>query len=427
MTDQTIAAPAIDRDRLDALIRNDRTFAFQLRGLESARIRIETPDGDLDLVVSGGQPRGIEAAEGEADLRLAGLARVWEELRRNPPRPGFESLSLAGMSGIHAAGDLTTVLAPYHRAWERLYQLIGIALRGEVPRRDVSPEPFRDTDNAVGRYQWVTIAGTDYRVYYEQAGTGPVPLVLQHTAGCDGRQYRHMLADPELQQQFTMYAYDLPYHGRSLPPSSREWWSELYQPDLQWYVEAVVAFCDAVGIEKPIFMGCSVGGQLALDLAAFAPERFRGLVALNGWHHTEMPEGFTNDIFRHPAISDNFFSSACYGATAPIAPEANRRETYWIYRSNYPGVYAGDNDYFAFGHDLRRDGHLIDTNKVPLYAVAGEYDPSAHVDDAGGPEIARRIPGVKYVVLEGLSHFAPSDDPVGFNKAIMPILQELSA
>jgi pimeloyl-ACP methyl ester carboxylesterase len=27
-------------------------------------------------------------------------------------------------------------------------------------------------------------------------------------------------------------------------------------------------------------------------------------------------------------------------------------------------------------------------------------------------------------VLEGLSHFAPSDDPVGFNQAILPILRE---
>jgi pimeloyl-ACP methyl ester carboxylesterase len=198
-------------------------------------------------------------------------------------------------------------------------------------------------------------------------------------------------------------------------------------PDQQWYIEAVVAICEAAGIIKPIFMGCSVGGQLALDLAAFAPERFSGIVALNGWHHMQSMEGFTNDIFRHPAISDNLFSSNCYGATAPTAPEANRQETYWIYRSNYPGIYAGDNDYFMFGHDLRRDGHLIDATKVPLYAVAGEYDPSVRMIECGGAEIENKIPGVKYIVLESLSHFAPSDDPLGFNEAILPILREIAA
>ena len=413
---------AFDTEKFAQLARNDRELAYKLRGLDRAVLRIETPEGAIDVTIADGGVCGVAPARGDADIRLAGLPDAWENLRRNPPPPGYESLVIAGMSGVQLHGDLARFIAPYHPAWERVFQLIGETLRGPVARRDASPEPFRGSDDAVGRYVWLTIDRVDYRLFYETAGSGPTPLVLQHTAGSDARQYRHMLADPAMQREFTMVAYDLPYHGRSLPPSSRQWWAEGYAPDQQWYVETVVTICDALKLDRPVFMGCSVGGQLALDLAAFAPDRFRAVVALNGWHHMERGD-FTNDIFRDPAISDNLYSSNCYGATAPTAPEANRQETYWIYRSNYPGVYAGDNDYFMFGHDLRRDGHLIDTSRIGLYAVAGEYDPSAR-QPGGLQEIAARIPGAKVAVLDGQSHFAPSDDPVGFNRAILPILRE---
>jgi hypothetical protein len=47
-------------------------------------------------------------------------------------------------------------------------------------------------DAAVGRYIYLPIDGIEYRVYFEETGTG-IPLLLQHTAGTDGRQWRHLL------------------------------------------------------------------------------------------------------------------------------------------------------------------------------------------------------------------------------------------
>ena len=43
-----------------------------------------------------------------------------------------------------------------------------------------------------GRYVYLPVQGDDYRVYFEEAGEG-IPLVLMHTAGTDGRLYRHLL------------------------------------------------------------------------------------------------------------------------------------------------------------------------------------------------------------------------------------------
>jgi hypothetical protein len=43
-------------------------------------------------------------------------------------------------------------------------------------------------EKAVGRYAHLDLDGHDYRVYVEEAGQG-VPVLLQHTAGADGRQW----------------------------------------------------------------------------------------------------------------------------------------------------------------------------------------------------------------------------------------------
>ena len=55
-----------------------------------------------------------------------------------------------------------------------------------------------------------------YHTYADPDGIG---LLCQHTAGCDGRQYRHVLEDRELQASYRLITYDLPIHGRSLPPT----------------------------------------------------------------------------------------------------------------------------------------------------------------------------------------------------------------
>ena len=71
-------------------------------------------------------------------------------------------------------------------------------------------------DPIIGRYVYVQCQGKTYRTYYEECGEG-VPMVCLHTAGTDGRQYRHQVCDPDYYNNFRMIAFDMPYHGRSTP------------------------------------------------------------------------------------------------------------------------------------------------------------------------------------------------------------------
>src|SRR3546814_16201176 len=101
----------------------------------------------------------------------------------------------------------------------------------------------------VGRYLSFDVAGRKCRIYVEEAGSG-IPLVCLHTAGADNRQYRHMLCDPEITSRYRVLAFDMPWHGKSYPPEG--WQDEEYRLTTELYVETILAFCNALALDKQI-------------------------------------------------------------------------------------------------------------------------------------------------------------------------------
>jgi pimeloyl-ACP methyl ester carboxylesterase len=167
----------------------------------------------------------------------------------------------------------------------------------------------------VGRYVYVTVKGVEYRVYFEEAGEG-VPVLCQHTAGSDGRQWRYFLESSELTSRFRFVAHDLPYHGKSLPPISEPWWSERYSLSQSFLVEFIEAMVAALDMAKPIYIGCSMGGHLAPDLALLRPGLFRAVVAVEGGLATHDPEPF-NKYLSHPRASNEAKAALMMGQTSP--------------------------------------------------------------------------------------------------------------
>ena len=412
-----------DLARFAALARADKELALRL-GRLTARVRIG-PDGSaFDIGIAAGRVTKVATASGKADLVISGTAAFWAEAFS--PRPSYAASSLTS-GGANFTGDLARIIAPHYPAWERLLQLLRIAACPELPQPRPVPDR-RATDDAIGRYAYVRNGESEARIYYEEAGQGEIPLLLHATAGADGRQWRHMLAYPPLRERFRMIAYDLPGHGKSLPALGEPWWQETYAPNREQLMGWAVGVAQTLGLDRPVFLGCSVGGQLAIDLAAFHADQFRALVSLNGWARPSPGmRTFDNAPFRDPAISPELYTGRVLATTSPLAPQDRRHEAAFIYRSNAPGVYAGDNDYFMAAHDLGEDGWCIDTSSTPLFVLAGEYDRSSLSPEDGAPAIPALVPGAQYRLLPGLGHFAPSDDPESFCETITPILDEVLA
>lgn len=276
-------------------------------------------------------------------------------------------------------------------------------------------------DSALGRYVYIEVDGVEYRVYFEEAGSG-IPLLLQHTAGSDGRQWRHLLESKAVTSHYRVLAADLPFHGKSLPPVGEEWWKRRYTLERDWFIAFLLEFCRALELEDPVFMGCSMGGQIAIDLALEHPDAFRAIIGLESALESQ---GVSLPFLDHPRINNESKAAMMYGLMSPTSPEASRRETTWCYSQGAPPVFKGDLDYYSTEYDLRGKAAAIDPSRIPLYLFTGAYDWSVWPEKT--EELVREVPGARFERMENMGHFPMSENPTLFLEILLPVLNEIAS
>lgn len=274
-------------------------------------------------------------------------------------------------------------------------------------------------DPIVGRYVHLTLEGRSHRVYFEEAGTG-IPLVCLHTAGADARQFHHMMTDPAITQAFRVIAFDLPWHGKSSPPPG--WQEEEYRLTTESYTAVIRTFCGALELDKPVVLGCSIGGRIVLNLAIRHASEFRALIGLESAAFQE-PWYDTSWLHRPDVHGGEVCAGLVSGLIAPQSPEVSRWETLWHYLQGGPGVFKGDLYFYRVDSDLRGQLGAIDTRICPLYLLTGEYDFSCTPEDT--IRTARDIPGADAVIMEKLGHFPMSENPEQFRRYILPVLDRI--
>src|ERR1700733_15199098 len=94
---------------------------------------------------------------------------------------------------------------------------------------------------------------------HESAGQGP-PLVLIHGNSSSSRVFSRQLDGP-LGKRFRLIAVDLPGHGASDDAEDPTSYS------LPGHARAVRAVLDALAIDEAHFVGWSLGGHIALEMA----------------------------------------------------------------------------------------------------------------------------------------------------------------
>ena len=271
-----------------------------------------------------------------------------------------------------------------------------------------------------GKYLHVDIMGEPCRVYFEENGQG-IPLVCLHTAGSDNRQFRHLLCDEEITRKYRVIAFDMPWHGKSYPPVGFQ--NKDYELTTERYVETIRAFCSALQLDKPVVMGCSIGGRIVLQLAHSHGEEFRALIGLEGADH-QSPWYDTSWLNRPDVHGGEVCAALVSGLVAPQSPDEYRHETLWQYKQGGPGIFKGDLYFYRVDSDLRGKLCGIDCARTPLYLLTGEYDFSCSPEDT--LRTAQSIPGAKVTVMKEVGHFPMSENPAQFRQYILPVLQEIA-
>jgi len=112
-------------------------------------------------------------------------------------------------------------------------------------------------------------------VRFQKIGSGP-PLLLLHTIRTQLEYFRSLA--PLLAASRTVYALDLPGHGHSpIDPSANF--------DEPYFRQAVIRFIEELNLANITIVGESIGGALALTVAASLPQRVKRVYAINPYDY----------------------------------------------------------------------------------------------------------------------------------------------
>lgn len=206
--------------------------------------------------------------------------------------------------------------------------------------------------------------------YADSGGRGASLVFVHGNSAC--KEYFARQFDSPLRERYRLIALDLPGHGASANASD-----PMRSYSIHGFADATMAFLDAIGVERAVLVGWSLGGHIVLEMMA----RWPGAIA--GWITGTPPAGGAD-------MAEAFLPSDTMGLTfKEVFSEQDAR------LQTQSGLGAGQKvEAFMVASALRADGrfrplmlqsamegHDMDGGKIarecplPLAVVTGSAEP----------------------------------------------------
>lgn len=246
------------------------------------------------------------------------------------------------------------------------------------------------------------------------APAGPAPLVLLHPFPLDGRFWDPLR--PHLEEGGrVVVAPDFPGLGAAPPESEAA-------PSVDGFADRVA---ERIGGELPggraVVAGLSMGGYVALALAARHPERLRGLVLISTRAEPDDAAGLARRAEGARQVRQDglpaFLEAFMPALTAPDAPPTVVSAMRDLAAGQRPEAVAQTLEALAERGDRRPDLASID---VPALVVSGSEDPVT--TPAMMRALAEGLPCAELVSLVGAGHLLARERPRELLDAMLPFL-----
>jgi len=247
------------------------------------------------------------------------------------------------------------------------------------------------------------------RIHYLEKGEGR-PIIFVHGLGAQLYQFRHMLFDG-LADEYRVIAFDRPGSGYSVRAKG----SSARLPE---QARVIHRFIETLGLERPLLVGHSLGGLVALVTAIEYPGAISGLVLLSPLtrYQNAIPPEFAPLYIRSPLRRWLMAQTVAIPRALKYAPQTlafvfgpqEPQENYPVDGGGWLGLrpshfYATVTDLIAIEHDLptleKRYGEL----QMPVGLLFGTAD---RVIDhrLHGLAMKERIVGLELEIVEGVGH-----------------------
>jgi len=235
------------------------------------------------------------------------------------------------------------------------------------------------------------------RIWYASYGSG-APVILLHGGVSHSGNWGYQV--PALiRSGYQVVLIDSRGHGRSTR-DERPYTYELMASD-------VLALLDALQLEKATIVGWSDGANIALILAMQAPERIAGVYCFGG---NMDPTGIKQ-------AESSLVIERCFGRCAKdyaqLSPTPDEYEAFFaavnLMMETQPNYSAKE----------------LAQIRVPVAIVHSKHDEFIKREHA--EYLARSIPNAEFILLPGVSHFAPLQRPEQFNTEMLKFLGRVSS
>lgn len=256
----------------------------------------------------------------------------------------------------------------------------------------------------------VRVNGIDIR--YDIAGDGPW-LMLSHSLATDLTLWDEQMA--VLSERFRVLRFDTRGHGASSAPA--------IPYDFAMLTADVLGLMDALDVGRAHFVGVSMGGMIAQQVALAAPERIDRLV-LASTTSRYPPEAKALWRQRIEAVTasgveplvtptlERWFTPAFRTARPDMMERIGR-----LIRATAPAGYIGS---------CHAISNLATINALPRIAcptlvIAGADD--VGTPPAMGQEIAAAVPGARFELIAGASHLCNVEQAAVFSRLLLAFLR----
>jgi pimeloyl-ACP methyl ester carboxylesterase len=266
-----------------------------------------------------------------------------------------------------------------------------------------------------------------HRVFYRSAGSGPV-LVLVHGITSTSETWSKVL--PYLAERFTVVAPDLLGHGESAKPRG--------DYSLGAYASGIRDLLFALGHERASFVGHSLGGGIAMQLAYQFPEHCERLVLVSsgGLGRDITPLLRAASLPGSELVLPLLASGQVLGAGRAVGRALGRvglrvhTDLGEVLRGH--ASLSDGEARAAFVQTLRTivdvRGQRVDASDrlylaraIPFLIVWGERDPIIPIEHALAAH--RLVPGSRLELFPDAGHFPHLDDPLRFVRLLTDFIE----